>query len=415
MVTINFNKANSVVSKLTSTVNIRDGKEVERVKDYKQKAMPNASQTVMPHWSMKRTTGKWLINMEGDELSRLVRECGLYDRDDNLIVEARVNNIKDAFFNHAALKVTLENGTAEIDDESPIGRAILAWMSATMAYSRKGQPQNTANKMMQRYELTDLKTDLKEKEIAQNELSLSLGHWYKMDFETKLAISMALDVTVTGKIKEQNLDGLMIERLTNRRAERTSDGLRFIDKYNKLREETPATIKLRKTISRSIRGGIIQVSAGQHRFGGHNLGLNQDSVVLFLSAEENHIIYNQFLDAVEEYDTGLRQASTRDSKETVAAMKASASIPMGGVLSLGADGKDDSIDGKDFITPTTAQNGNPQEGQPSKVSGGAPGSQAIDPALEEAEKLRNELASKAKKVVKPEAKDGDVDASGTKK
>ena len=415
MTTVNFSKANSILTEIPANVRVRtDGGQENTVKPYKQKAMPNASHTVMPHFRLKGSQGRWLCTLSGDDLNRLVRECGLYDKEDNPILEARLNNIRDPFFNHESLKVTLENGTADIDDTTPIGRAQLSWMNASQAYVRKGKDKTTADKLMQRYELTDVKTEKAEAQKEQTEVSSGVKAWFQLDFEMKKSVSQALEVNMGPNVKEDVLDGLMVERITIRRAERQEDGSRFIDKFNRLIQETPQTIAVRKEISRAIRAGVISIRSGQHRFNGENLGLNQDAAVLFLLAEENSGVYRDFLDAMEQFDNSLRREVKSDLAQTQGAMKQVGKVPMGGIMSFGSDGTETKIEGSEFQPSETAATSDSQESPVSQESDGEPGSQAMSPELKDAEEKRKKLAAKAQKAVNPKAKgkSGNAGAKG---
>lgn len=277
----------------------KDGQIVSETK-YNRPGLPRGARYYVPHRNLK--TSKYVIDLEQDQLNKLVKEIGFYDEKGNPIVEAPLNNPNAPFWRHPELKLLLSNSGTPFDDEKPIDAFWLACMRADRQFMVVGEEISPTLKSNVFYTITPIGQKITEENQSTDILIEAMSRFEKMkdDVVKMTAVLRAMGVDVRNP-DEATLRRSIVAKITTFKDSysKFSNGETNIETFMRLADENSSSLNIEATVKQAIASkAIAKKGNNKYYYGDLLLGGSVKQVGEFLV--KNQDIFNEVLEMLKD-------------------------------------------------------------------------------------------------------------------
>lgn len=270
---------------------MKDGEVVDE-KPYRHTHIPGAKRSYIP----QTHKGKKVISLTQEELNDLVKEMNLYNRHNEKIEEAPINNPNADFWKHPRIRTTIDLSGTKFDDSDPFGKFWYHCFEADKDF-QVGEDNNPAMASVRKYKVINLKDDIKEHEKEADDVTKAMSLLSEMGFQRKVKILKAMGVRVSDpepEVVDRNLTRKVVLQKDEMIGHQT-----HLELFFELAKDD--LLDLKSVVQDARDNSIIQKHSSKgYMFGSVELGKTLSKVYNFLADEENNEILQAIMKQTEQ-------------------------------------------------------------------------------------------------------------------
>lgn len=298
--TVNFTRKLSFIRQQGEPIMKRTDSNGETLSEeiYKKPGLPNGTRGYVPHRFHKNN--KMAIDLSQEQLNKIVKEIGFYNKEGKLIVEAPINNPNAEFWRHPELKCFISNSGSTFDDEIPIEAFWLGCFRADRKFTMIGEEISPSLKSNVSYTITPIGHKITE-ENEQLDLSAKAMEFFiamKEDSVKMTSILRAMGTDVKNA-DESSLRRAIIAKITTMKDgySKNSGGETNIEMFIRLANEDTSSLNIEGIVSQAMSDKtIVKRGNNKYYYGDIVLGTSKKSVMEYM--EKNKDIWEQIVESV---------------------------------------------------------------------------------------------------------------------
>lgn len=276
-----------------------DKPEAESMGKYGLSVVPGSFQGKRVQWSVKN--GKWLVDMDEEELQKLVKRSSLKhlsgSREGELIKEANIYDPEDPFFTHKDFMMWMEEGNKDMSDTNAIDKIVLSNFSTRDEVRRLGDQVAKYRGVGVEYEIVDKNYDRKIKE-AETKKHFDMTMLIAQSVLTKkLKLARILNIDLSKDMNEESVNTQIYNRLEIDSKKR--------DEFLEISKLPTDEFDLRYYVTMGMdkRVRVIRWSTTKHQYifnAETPVGRNKEGLFEFFGESDNYPFYESLKEIVDQ-------------------------------------------------------------------------------------------------------------------